>query len=70
MQKLASGGAAAPQFGQRRSSSVPHAMQKRAEGGFSVAQLWQMATAIQITVIEIHPARAMSDARRDGLSPG
>jgi hypothetical protein len=38
MQKRASGGAGVPQLGQRCSSVVPHAMQKRAPAGFSVPQ--------------------------------
>ena len=41
MQKRASGGAEAPQLGQRRSSRAPHAMQKAAPAGFSVPQLPQ-----------------------------
>ena len=57
MQKLASGGAAAPQFSHRRSSGVPQDMQKRAEGGFSVAQLGQVAAAIATTVMRVAPAR-------------
>ncbi len=75
MQKLASGGAGAPQFPHRSSSWAPHAMQKRAAGGFSVAQLWQMATAIAITVVEIQPPRgnrrgAARAARRLGHRAG
>jgi hypothetical protein len=51
MQKRASAGDVAPQFGQARGRAVPHAMQNRAAGGFSVAQLGQAIPAIsQITI--------------------
>jgi hypothetical protein len=41
MQKRASGGAGVPQFAQRRSRRVPHAMQNWALAGFSVPQALQ-----------------------------
>ena len=46
MQNFASAGATVPQDGQRRSSPVPHDMQNRACGGFSVPQLSQTLPAI------------------------
>jgi hypothetical protein len=38
MQNFASGGASAPQLGQRLASAVPHDMQKRAASGLAVPQ--------------------------------